>query len=99
MKTTISFTALYYSLAIAATLQLISVTSVDAQNLVTNSSFTGGSSSGWSTGSSIEVNPQTTYGGPSSTIYVTEIDVERTINQQVCVLPGLTYTFTYLASR
>ncbi|HVU53504.1 MAG TPA: T9SS type A sorting domain-containing protein [Puia sp.] len=70
-----------------------------AQNLVTNSAFTGGSSSGWSTGSSIEINPQTTYGGPSSSIYVTEIDVERSINQQVCILPGLKYTFTYSATR
>jgi hypothetical protein len=70
-----------------------------AQNLVTNSDFAGGSSSGWSTSSSIEINPQTTYGGPSSSIYVTEIDVERTINQQVCILPGLTYTFTYNATR
>lgn len=99
MKTTISFTVLFYGLVMAATLQLISVTTADGQNLVTNSNFSGGSSSGWSTSSSIEVNPQTTYGGPSSTIYVTEIDVERSINQQVCVLPGLTYTFTYQASR
>jgi len=99
MKTTISFTVPFYSLIMAVTLQLIGVTSVNAQNLVTNSDFAGGSSSGWSTSSSIEVNPQTTYGGPSSTIYVTEIDVERTINQQVCILPGLTYTFTFTASR
>jgi len=70
-----------------------------SQNLVTNSNFSGGSSTGWSTGCTIEVNPQTAYGGPGGSIYVTEIDVERCINQQVCILPGLTYTFTYYATR
>lgn len=90
---------LFNSLILAATLQLTGVAGLHAQNLVTNSDFAGGSSTGWSTSSSIEINPQTTYGGPSSSIYVTEIDVERTINQQVCILPGLTYTFTYQATR
>jgi len=73
--------------------------SAQAQNLVTNSNFTGGSSTGWSTGCTIEINPETAYGGPDASIYVTEIDVERCINQQVCILPGLSYTFTYKASR
>src|SRR5882757_11445997 len=66
-----------------------------AQNLISNSNFTGGSSSGWTTGCSVEVNPQSVYGGPSSSIYVTEIDMERCLSQQVCILPGLSYTFTY----
>jgi hypothetical protein len=72
---------------------------VRAQNLVSNSNFTGGSSSGWSTACSIEINPQSTYGGPSSSIYVTEIDNERCMNQQVCILPGLSYTLSFQATR
>ena len=98
MKTFISFTAPFYSLGLAAAL-LLNVNHAGAQNLVTNSSFAGGASTGWSTSASIEINPQTTYGGPSSSIYVTELDNERNISQQVCVLPGLTYTFSYQASR
>ncbi|MES1250173.1 MAG: DUF642 domain-containing protein, partial [Chitinophaga rupis] len=70
-----------------------------AQNLVTNSAFAGGSFTGWSTSSSYEINAQSVYGGPSSSIYATEIDNERTVNQQVCILPGLTYTLTYEATR
>jgi len=75
------------------------VSNLQGQNLVVNSDFTGGSSSGWSTSSSIEINPQTIYGGPSSSVYVSEIDVERTLNQQVCILPGLSYTLTYQVTR
>ena len=89
----------FNSLILAAALICLNTRSLHAQNLVTNSNFTGGSSSGWSTSSSIEVNPETTYGGPSSGIYVTEIDVERTLNQQVCIIPGISYTFTYQATR
>jgi len=91
--------AIFNSLTLTVMLTLLNLTSLQAQNLVTNSNFTGGSSTGWSTSSTIEVNPQTTYGGPSSSIYVTELDVERTINQQVCIMPGLTYTLTYQAAR
>ncbi|MFI5195232.1 MAG: hypothetical protein ACHQD7_14295, partial [Chitinophagales bacterium] len=69
-----------------------------AQNLVVNSNFAGGSSTGWSTSSSIEINPQSVYGGTSSA-YSTELDVERTINQKVCILSGLSYTLTFQASR
>jgi hypothetical protein len=69
-----------------------------AQNLVVNSNFTGGSSAGWSTSGSLEINPQSVYGGTSSD-YSTELDVERTINQKVCILPGLSYTLTFQASR
>lgn len=70
-----------------------------AQNLISNSNFTGGSSTGWTTGCSVEVNPQSVYGGPSGSVYVTEIDVERCLSQQVCILPGLSYTFSYQATR
>lgn len=87
------------SLLFAAILQLTSITVLHAQNLVTNSDFAGGSSTGWSTSSSLEINPSSVYGGPSSSLYVTELDKERTINQEVCILPGLTYTLTYYASR
>lgn len=77
----------------------LNICSLQAQNLVVNSNFAGGSTTGWSTASSIEINPQSTYGGPSSSIYVTEIDNERSLSQQVCILPGLSYTFTYQATR
>lgn len=87
------------SLLLAAILQLTGISVLHAQNLVTNSDFAGGSSTGWSTSSSLEINPSSVYGGPSSSLYVTELDEERTINQQVCILPGLTYTLTYYASR
>jgi hypothetical protein len=86
-------------LALPALLLLAGSSLLPAQNLVTNPSFAGGSFSGWSTSCTVEVNPETTYGGPSSTIYVTEIDIERCINQQVCILPGLNYTFTFQGSR
>ncbi|HEY4155569.1 MAG TPA: T9SS type A sorting domain-containing protein [Puia sp.] len=84
---------------VISSLMLATTFRVHAQNLVVNSSFTGGSSTGWSTGSSLEINPQSVYGGTSSTDYATELDVERTINQKVCILPGLSYTLTYQASR
>jgi|GEM_PF-1400921 hypothetical protein len=89
----------FLSLTLATIIALTGPFFARAQNLVTNSNFTGGSSSGWSTDCSIEINPQSTYGGPSSSIYVTEIDVERCMNQQVCILPGLSYTFSFQATR
>jgi hypothetical protein len=82
-----------------AVLMIATALSTQAQNLVSNSNFSGGSSSGWTTGCSVEVNPQSTYGGPSGSIYVTEIDVERCLSQQVCILPGLSYTLAYTATR
>ncbi len=88
-------------LMVAVLAILVCPTIACAQNLVSNSNFSGGSYTGWTpnSGSSIETNPETTYGGPSGSIYVTEIDVERTLNQQVCILPGLSYTFSYSAGR
>ena len=77
---------------------LLSTSPVLAQNLVVNSGFTS-STTGWTTLCTTELNPETTYGGSSSTNFVTEIDVERCINQQVCILPGATYRFTYRGSR
>ena len=69
-----------------------------AQNLVVNGGFSNGTT-GWTTNCTTEVNPEPTYGGTASSNYVTEIDVERCINQQVCILPGATYRFTYRGSR
>jgi hypothetical protein len=86
-------------LALSVALFMFNVTGTQAQNLVVNSNFTNGSTTGWSTSSSMEVNPQNVYGGPSSSVYVTEVDNERTLNQQVCILPGLKYSFTYQVLR
>jgi len=68
------------------------------QNLVSNSGFSSGSTS-WATNCSIEVNPETAYGGTNGSNYTTEIDVERCFNQDICILPGLTYSFSFKASR
>jgi hypothetical protein len=69
-----------------------------AQNLITNPGFSNGTS-GWSTDCSMEINPESVYGGVSSTNSVTEIDVERCFNQQISVSPGAIYDLSYLASR
>ena len=69
-----------------------------AQNLAVNGGFTSGTT-GWTTLCTTELNPETTYGGSSLTNFVTEIDVERCINQQVCILPATTYRFSYKGSR
>ncbi len=77
---------------------LLVASPVLAQNLAVNGGFTNGTT-GWTTLCTTELNPETTYGGSSSTNYVTEIDVERCINQQVCILPAATYRFSYKGSR
>jgi hypothetical protein len=69
-----------------------------AQNLVTNSDFSN-NTTGWSSSCSMEVNPETTYGGPSGTNYVTEIDQERCLDQTICIMPGVTYTLSFKATR
>lgn len=73
-------------------------TSVYGQNLIVNPGFNG-NASGWSTACTIEINPETVYGGSVSSNYVTEIDVERCINQQVCIFPGQSYNFSFKGSR
>src|SRR5690349_5541906 len=60
---------------------------MSAQNLTTNSSFNNGST-GWTSSCSVEVNPETTYGGTNASNYVTEIDMERCLDQNICILPG-----------
>jgi len=71
---------------------------MEAQNLVTNSSFSNGST-GWTGGCSVEVNTENVYGGPSSINYVTEIDMERCLDQNICIMPGVTYVLSFKATR
>ncbi len=71
---------------------------IKAQNLVTNSSFSNGNT-GWTTSCSVEVNPETTYGGTNSANSVTEIDMERCLDQNICIMPGVTYVLSFKATR
>ncbi|OQP47428.1 hypothetical protein A4H97_08000 [Niastella yeongjuensis] len=71
---------------------------MSAQNLVTNSSFNNGGT-GWTNSCSVEVNPENVYGGSSTTNNVTEIDMERCLDQNICIMPGVTYVFTFKATR
>jgi hypothetical protein len=45
------------------------------------------------------VNPESVYGGSSATNNVTEIDMERCLDQNICIMPGVTYVFSFKASR
>jgi hypothetical protein len=58
------------------------------QNLVSNSGFSSGST-GWATNCSIEVNPETAYGGTNGSNYTTGMDAERCLNQDTILSPGL----------
>jgi len=69
----------------------------NAQNLVSNSDFN--AFTAWNTSCSIEVNPESVYGGTSATNNVTEIDMERCFNQHICVLAGTSYTLSFKGSR
>lgn len=71
---------------------------MSAQNLITNSSFNNGST-GWTSSCSVEVNPETVYGGTNASNYVTEIDMERCLDQNICIIPGATYTLSFKATR
>jgi hypothetical protein len=86
-----------HCIVITGLLLILTTHQAKAQNLVTNGTFTNGSTA-WNTSCTIEINPENVYGG-SSTNMVTEIDVERCINQQVCVLAGTTYTFSFKGTR
>lgn len=86
-----------YCIVITGLLLLWMPKQTNAQNLVTNGNFSNGST-GWSTSCTIEINPESVYGGSGSNP-VTEIDMERCINQHVCVMAGATYTFSFKASR
>jgi len=74
--------------------------SASAQNLIQNGTFDA-MGAGWTT-SCVNVEAygyETTYGGPSPTNHVAEIDDEACMHQDVCVLPGASYTFAMDASR
>ena len=71
---------------------------VSAQNLITNSSFSNGST-GWTSTCTVEINPETIYGGSNAANNVTEIDVETCIDQNVCIMAGVTYTLSFKGSR
>jgi hypothetical protein len=88
MKTTIST----FALVIA---RILLPLFTQAQNLITNSSF----SNGWSTNCAIKINPKIVYGGSDATNPVTEIDEERCINQNICIMPGVNYKLTFKAAR
>ena len=71
-----------------------------AQNLLQNGTFSA-SGANWITScSSIEATYfETTYGGTVGTNRVAEVDDESCFHQDICVLPGATYTFAMQASR
>lgn len=74
--------------------------SAHAQNLIKNGDFNA-TSTDWAT-SCVNVECygfETTYGGPSGTNHVAEIDDEACMHQDACVLPGATYVFSMDASR
>jgi hypothetical protein len=79
---------------------LLLVTSmvVSAQsNLVTNPGFSNGTQ-GWSTNCTIEINPESVYGGTNSNP-VTEIDIERCLHQEIATSAGAIYDFSFKAGR
>ncbi|OQP57560.1 carbohydrate binding domain-containing protein [Niastella populi] len=69
-----------------------------AQNLITNSNFSNGAT-GWNGGCIVEIHPEPVYGGPNASNYVTEIDGETCLDQNVCIMPGFTYQLTFRATR
>lgn len=74
-------------------------TSLLSQNLVTNGDFASGIASWNNGGCSPEVNGETSYGGSVSTNLVSEIDNITCDQQTVCVVPGITYSFSFKGSR
>jgi hypothetical protein len=71
---------------------------VSAQNLVTNSSFSNGSTS-WTNSCSVEIYSENVYGGSDASNPVTEIDEETCIDQDVCIMAGVTYSLSFKGSR
>lgn len=67
-------------------------------NLVQNPGFTNGTQS-WSTTCSIEINPETVYGGTDASNKVSEIDIERCLHQDISIVPGVQYNFSFKAAR
>src|SRR5687767_4468099 len=85
-------------LVASALLAVSSGKALGQTNLITNPDFSGGST-GWSTNCTIEINPETVYGGSVSSNRVTEIDTERCLYQDVTITPGTIYTLSYRAAR
>ncbi|WP_166437259.1 T9SS type A sorting domain-containing protein [Niastella caeni] len=71
---------------------------LSAQNLTTNSSFNSGTT-GWTNTCTVEIYPETTYGGTNASNNVTEIDKETCIDQDVCIMPGVTYVLSFKGTR
>jgi hypothetical protein len=71
---------------------------VSAQNLVTNADFSNGSTS-WASSCSVEIYSETVYGGSNASNSVTEIDEETCIDQDVCIMAGVTYSLSFKGSR
>ena len=90
----------FFSLLIALCTLLVCRMPASAQQLVTDGDFNG-SGAGWTTAcTSVEAYAyETTYGGTDPTNHVAEIDDEACMYQDVCVLPGCSYTFSMDASR
>lgn len=71
-----------------------------AQNLIQNGNFTATTASWITSCTNIEATYyESTYGGTSTTNHVAEVDDESCFHQDVCVLPGASYTFSMQASR
>jgi hypothetical protein len=71
---------------------------VSAQNLVTNADFSNGNTN-WTNSCTVEIYPETVYGGSNASNSVTEIDEETCIDQDVCIMAGVTYSFSFKSSR
>ncbi len=71
---------------------------LSAQNLITNADFSNGTT-GWNGGCTVEIHTEPVYGGPDASNYVTEIDGETCLDQNVCIMPGYTYQLTFRATR
>jgi hypothetical protein len=71
---------------------------LSAQNLISNSTFSNGTT-GWNGGCTVEIHTENVYGGPNASNYVTEIDGETCLDQNICIMPGLTYQLTFKATR
>ncbi len=78
---------------------ILSINGLKAQNLITNPGFSNGAT-GWNyNGMNVEVNPESVYGGSSSSNNTAEIDKEVGLRQRVAIQTGKTYSFSFKASR
>ena len=94
----LNFTAIVLILLLS--MSLIGITNTSAQNLILNGNFNS-TTANWVTNcTSVEaIYYETTYGGTVGTNHVAEVDDESCFHQDVCVLPGASYTFSMDASR